>query len=267
MRAINLIPPEERRTRIPAGTGTLSYLIIGLLLIVLAGVTALVLTNNQISDREADVAQLERARAEAQARAESLQSFADFRSMQQARTETVSSLAQSRFDWERVLRELARVLPEDVWLLQLEGTVSPGVALDSGADVGMRDDVTGPALELVGCTVSQEAVGRFVAALGDIDGVTRVAVAKSELPALNQSDAGEAGSDSEDDCRTRDFITQFEIVAAFDQVPVPASAPPPAAPDAPTGGDDATDGSTASQDSVNQGVTEGQDAANLAPGS
>ena len=47
--------------------------------------------------------------------------------------QTVSSLAQSRFDWERVLRELSLVIPEDVWLVKVTGTVSPAVDLDAGS--------------------------------------------------------------------------------------------------------------------------------------
>ncbi|HYU61488.1 MAG TPA: hypothetical protein VEK39_12075 [Solirubrobacterales bacterium] len=271
MRAVNLIPPEERRGRVPTGTSAVSYLVVGVLLAILAGVTALVLTNNQISNSQADVAQLERERTEAQARAASLQSFADFRSMQEERTTTVASLAQSRFDWERVLRELALVLPSDVWLIGLEGTVSPDVELEGGADVAIRDEVPGPALELVGCTVDQEGVGRLAAALGDIDGVTRVSVAHSSRPELEESDTGGSDQGSEEDCRTHDFITQFEIVAAFDEVPAPAGAAPgtttPATPTAPTStGDDVTEGSTASQDAAQQGVQEGQEAADLAPG-
>jgi Tfp pilus assembly protein PilN len=248
MRAINLIPPEDRRgTRAPARAGLLSYFVIGGLLLVLAGITSLVLTSSAISDKEAEVASLEQSRDEAQARADSLQAFADFGAMQEERTATVTTLAQSRFDWERVMRELALVLPDDVWLTSLTGTVSPAVQLDSAAGLSIRQEVAGPALELIGCTVSQEAVGRFVATLRDIDGVTRVTVARSSLPDQEQAEApaAEASGDSagaqvQDDCRTQDFIAQFEIVAAFDEVPVPASEPvdpgapvDPAAPAAP----------------------------------
>jgi hypothetical protein len=157
--------------------------------------------------------------------------------MQEERTATVTSLAQSRFDWERVLRELSLVLPDDVWLTELEGSASPDVELEDTVDITTRTSIDGPALELIGCTTSQEAVGAFAATLGEIDGVTRVSVAQSARP--EQSTGGGSGtgdSQATEDCRTRDFITRFEIVAAFDAAPAPVGADPAApAPPAPAG--------------------------------
>jgi Tfp pilus assembly protein PilN len=273
MRAVNLIPPEHQRGRSAARTGPLSFVLIGVLVAMLAGVTLMVMTSKQISDRKAEVTQLEQQRDAAQARVDALRPFAEFASMQELRTATVTSLAQSRFDWERVMRELTLVLPDDVWLVQLEGTVSSDVQLDSGADISIRGSVPGPALELVGCTVSQEAVGRLVAALQDIDGVTRVAVFKAERPEPSPVNSGEStsaptgatGSESDDDCRTRDFITRFEIVVAFDAVPAPEVATPPPVP--PTTDDGApTPEQAAAQESVHEGVEEGQEAASAVPG-
>lgn len=239
MRPVNLIPEEDRGGRVHARAGTLSYVVLGALVAILVGVTALVLTGNQISDSEAELASLEQERNAAETEAESLSAFADFRSVQEQRTATVTSLAQSRFDWERVLRELALILPEDVWLVELEGTVAPTVSLQEGADISIRESVPGPALEIIGCTVSQDAVGAFVATLRDIDGVTRVSVAKSERPEISASSADEGSSEmgGDDECRTRDFIARFEVVAAFDAVPVPASAPAAPAPTAPSSGE------------------------------
>jgi Tfp pilus assembly protein PilN len=269
VRAINLIPAEERRGRPAARAGALSYLVVGVLIAALAGVTALVMTNQQVSDREAEVAQLEQRRAAAQAQADSLRAFAEFRSMQEARTATVTSLAQSRFDWERILRELSMVLPADVWLVELTGTVSPAVQVDGGADISSRASVEAPALELVGCTVSQDAVGRLVAALRDIDGVTRAGVARSERPELEADAAGAGPGDSGDDCRTEDFITRFEIVVAFDAVPAPEAAaallPEPGAPAAGESAEVSPE-SQAAQGAAQEGVKEGQEAANLVPG-
>jgi Tfp pilus assembly protein PilN len=269
MRAVNLIPPEERRVR-AARTGPLPYLIVVALVAVLGAVTVLVVTNNRISDRKAKVAQLEQERDVAQANMEALRPFAEFASMKELRTATVTSLAQSRFDWERVMRELALVLPDDTWLVQLEATVSPEVQLAEGVGLSLRDSVPGPALELVGCTVSQEAVGRLVSALRDIDGVTRVAVLRSERPeqSTSQASAGASGGAVEGDCRTRDFITRFEIVAAFDEVPAPAVAMPPPLPDGSeaSGEQTETPEQDSAQESAQQGIQEGQETAAFAGG-
>ena len=63
MRPVNLIPPESRRgRRAPLRSGPLPYIAIGALVAVLVGVTALVLTGNQISESKADVTRLEARR-------------------------------------------------------------------------------------------------------------------------------------------------------------------------------------------------------------
>ena len=122
----------------------------------------------------------------------------------------MSSLAQSRFDWERVLRELSLIIPEDIWLLKMTGTVNPAVSLEGGAEVKIRDSIEGPALEIVGCGPDQDAVAGFVAALEDIDGVTRVGVDSSSRSdqSLVRAGAGcESGGATEaaEDCRYEDF--------------------------------------------------------------
>jgi Tfp pilus assembly protein PilN len=235
MRPVNLIPTDERRgENAPMRTGPVAYVVVGALVAVLAGVTALVLTSNQIADREAEVAQLEREDAAAAARAQRLAAFTQFQSLQAQRVATVTSLADSRFDWERVMRELSLVLPSNVWLVSLNATASPGATAEgssssgssgssSGAS-GLRAAAPGPALEISGCAAGQEAVAGFVTALKDIDGVTRVGVQSSQLSdkSAGASTGGDAGS-SGDDCRTRDFIAKFEIVAAFDAAPVPVT--------------------------------------------
>src|SRR5688572_25674704 len=139
MRPINLIPQDDQGGRGPARAGSLSYVVLGALVAILLAVTVMVLINNRISDAKAEVAALEQQRDAAQARADSLAAFAEFSAMKEERTATVMTLAQSRFDWERVLRELALILPEDVWLVELEGTVSPEVTLSDAVDVTNRD--------------------------------------------------------------------------------------------------------------------------------
>jgi Tfp pilus assembly protein PilN len=233
VRPVNLIPPDARRgDRAAIRAGSASYVVIAGLGIALLAAIALTFTSKQVSDRKQQVANLQQEEQQATAHAQSLKSFTDFRAVQESRAATVTSLAQSRFDWQRVLNELARVLPTDVWLTQLAGTVSPGVSVDGGVDVAMRAEASGPALSMVGCASSQDAVAGFVSDLEDIDGVTRVGVQSSErndeaagtgASGATATTSGSASGGSQD-CRTRDFITQFEVVAAFDAVPAPATA-------------------------------------------
>lgn len=207
-------------------TGGLPYVIVSALVLLLIGVTGLVLTNNQISEKEDQAATLKREDAEERARAERLAAYTQFLNLQEQRVATVTSLADSRFDWERVMRELSLVLPQDVWLVEMTASASPEAGISGGGASGLRSSSPGPALELSGCATGQDAVAGFVTALKDIDGVTRVGVRLSEL-AGSDSESGSSsggGGGSENDCQTRQFIAKFEVVLVFDAAPVPLSA-------------------------------------------
>jgi Tfp pilus assembly protein PilN len=234
MRPVNLIPPEDRRgEQAPLRTGPLPYILLGALVAVLIGVSAMVLVSNQISESKSEVATLESEDAAAAAKAQQLASYTQFRDMSEQRVATVQSLADSRFDWERVMRELALVLPSNVWLTSLTATASPNVNMGgagSGASgASLRAQVPGPALELNGCASGQEAVAGFVTALKDIDGVTRVGVESSELGEEENEEVEGASTEvgantgsSGDECRTHNFIAKFTLVVAFDAAPVPS---------------------------------------------
>jgi Tfp pilus assembly protein PilN len=228
MRPVNLIPSEERRdgTR-PLRSGPLAYIVVGALALAVIGVSLLVVTDNQISERKTEITRLKSETAAVEAKAQELASYTQFHEVTQSRVATVTSLADSRFDWERVMRELALILPENIWLTNLTGTVNPAVAPEAAASVSLRAGVAGPALEIVGCGRSQEAVAGFIQALKDIDGVTRVGVQASSLGNGSSSSGGNGASAT---CQTQNFIAQFQVVAAFDAAPVSpvagAEAPP-----------------------------------------
>lgn len=268
MRPVNLIPPEERtrgRAGAPTRTGPLVYVVVGALVAVLVAVTAVVLTGNQISDRRAEVASLKQEEEAARARAQALGAFASFAALSEARVQTVSSLARSRFDWERVLQELATVIPGDVWLVKLTGTVSADVAVEDGAEIALRDDVQGPALEIAGCGADQEAVAGFLAALRDIDGVTRVTAANSTRS--TEASGGASGESSGDGCGGRS--ASFEIVAAFDAVEVDPSTQllvPPAEEAAPTAAATGTGQAGQQQEAGEQGTASVSETTGRTPG-
>lgn len=241
MRPVNLIPPEERRgDQAPLRTGPLAYIVLGALVLALAGIVTMVLTDNQIAERKNDVTRLESEDTATIARAARLAAYTEFRNLSRQRVATVQELANSRFDWERVMRELALILPSDAWLVSLNATAAPGAGIEGGESGAgsLRAGALGPALELNGCAAGQAAVASFVTVLKDIDGVTRVGVQSSELPDDNGgagvSPGGDASSgNAGDDCRTRNFIAKFQIVVAFDAAPLPMSSEAEAAPATP----------------------------------
>ena len=203
MRPINLIPEEERRSvGGTSRTGPLAYVIVGALGLLLIGVVMLVLANNDIADREAEVTTLEAERALAVAEAEELAPYASFQQVSEERTSTVTSLADSRFDWVRVIRQLSLVLPSGVYLSSLTGSAGGG-----------EGGVSGPSLTLSGCAPGQEGVAVFVAALKEIDGVTRVGLTDSSLAGGEGGEAAAGGV-----CAVGNKAI-FNIVVAFDAAP------------------------------------------------
>ena len=281
MRPVNLIPPEERRgSSAPSRTGILSYLVIGVLAVVLVAVSALVLLGNTVDDKQTEVDGLEAQAMETEARAEGLASYVSFQQTRENRAMTIDSLARSRFDWERVIRELSLVIPKQVWLSNLTGTVSPAVQVDDAAAISLRTSVPGPALELVGCARSQPAIAKLIAALHDIDGVTRVTAANGIKE--GQAAGSTESTQSSDSASAVDVggscppsAPGFQVVAAFDAVPaVGAEVPsvPPAdgtattaSTSTPTDSSAATTAPTAEQ-AVRDANDKATKAANLVPG-
>lgn len=224
MRPVNLIPSElQRGAHRPMRTGPIPYVVLGALTALLIGVALLVLAGNQITERKDELSQVKREDAVAQQEASRLAAYVQFQTLHEQRVATITSLADSRFDWERVMRELSLVLPHTVWLTNLNASASPLTETSGEGGGVLRGSIPGPALELDGCATGQEAVAGFVTALKDIDGVTRVGVESSELPATEEG-AGSAGGGAGEgggECRTRNFIAKFQVVVAFDAAPVP----------------------------------------------
>jgi Tfp pilus assembly protein PilN len=265
VRPVNLIPPEARGERAPTRRGPLAYVVVGAMAVALIAVYLLVSTSNKIDERKAEIAALEQREQVASAQYEALRPYVEFATLAETRVSTVSQLATSRFDWDRVLNELALVIPGDIWLTGLTGTVSPDVQVEGGEKIATRTGIAGPALEIIGCGVSQDAVAGFVAALEDIDGVTRVGLEDSALPESGESDGGGGGKSGGDDCRTREFIAQFHLVIAFDEAPTIA-ADSASAPALPTAAATTPAPTTEAQQSVQETSENVDDAANIIPG-
>src|SRR5207244_10562375 len=99
MRAVNLIPADQRGTVSAAGrSGGGAYAVLGVLgglaiLAVLYGVA-----HRQVSSRQAKAASLSARAQQAEAQVTELAPYTSFIAMRQARAEAVSTLVDTRFD-------------------------------------------------------------------------------------------------------------------------------------------------------------------------
>ena len=202
MRPINLIPREDRRhDGGPARTGPVAYILVGSLAVLLIGVVMLVLTSNTITDREGEIESLESQKVTVSAETARLTPYVSFQQVAQQRIEAVTTLADSRFDWERVIRQLAYIVPPGVLFKNLTASVAGGEG---------TLPVAGPSMTISGCAPGQDTVAGFVASLKLIDGVTRVGLQHSGNPPEEEGSA--AGCPA----------FEFQLTVAFDEAPVPA---------------------------------------------
>jgi Tfp pilus assembly protein PilN len=226
MRAVNLIPPDLRRASGTAGaTGPAAYVLLAVLGVAVVLVAAWGLAARTVAQGEADLVKVGAEANAAEVRAGQLKPYAQFSAMRAKRVETVTSLSRSRFNWPFALREVSRVLPDDVWLSLVVGTVAPGIQLEDaggGATTPLRNALAAPAIEVVGCTTNQEQVARFLARLRSIQGVTRVTLATTEKVDVDAKSAGSGGGagasgGNATDCRQGNSkIPKFELVIFFE---------------------------------------------------
>jgi Tfp pilus assembly protein PilN len=230
MKAINLLPPDQRAAakrgsskakrggtvaEAPAGIG--AYVVLGALAACVVALAAYVLTTNTVKDRQAQLDAITAQAAATTQRVARLKPYADFQAMAETRIQTVKDLASSRFDWEQAMRDVSRAIPADVTLSALTGSVS--TASSGGSSV--RTAIAAPALELKGCTRGQKEVAVLLSRLRNVDGVTRVSLAKSLKPAAEA--AGAASSPTTATGCGKGRPPAFEIVAFFEGSEVPAS--------------------------------------------
>lgn len=231
MRAVNLIPPDLRRqTGTPGASGNGVYALLGVLGVAVVLVAAWAMASRSVAQGESDLNRVQAETQAAEARAGQLKPYAAFHETRVKRVETVTSLSRSRFNWPFAIREVSRVLPKEVWLTEVIGTVAPGLTLEGATATGktsqLRNALSSPAIEMIGCTTDHQAVARYLARLRSIQGVTRVTLVESEKldgesekanANAGKSGSGESEEGTNDDCRRSNItVPRFALIIFFE---------------------------------------------------
>jgi Tfp pilus assembly protein PilN len=179
MRAVDLLPKESfaggRRGVPPVPV------LVGCVGVVLAtAVLALMFLS-----ASSNVSQQRRALDEAQAAYSALppkptasKLDSDLSKQRQTRVTALASALGQRVAWDRLLREVSQVVPNDVWLVSLNGlapTSAPVALLTPGA--------LPTGFTIVGCTYSLDSVARFLARLDVVPDLSAMTLATSSTAA------------------------------------------------------------------------------------
>jgi len=213
VRAVNLIPADASRgdrARVTLGDGLAAYVVLAVLALLVAMTGAWAMTKGRLSETRAEVARVAAEAGAAEAKATALKPYIEFAALRTARIETVGGLLDARIDWSRHLRDLGRVIPQDVSVTSLVGTASATSKVEGGGSgQSMRGTAAGPAIDLVGCARTQAQVADLLIDLRAIDGV--------ELVSLASSEKSDATALNETECRASDQMPQFSLTIAYRQ--------------------------------------------------
>ena len=190
MKPVNLVPQDQRRRVASEGDGKSAPIALGILAALLALVVVYVLTSNTVTERKSDAKAASAEADQLEARAGQQTSYTDFAQIAMTRTQSVAGVAAKRFDWERFMRELSRVMPDGSWLQSADASVT-GDPTSGGSTTPPPTETTtavAPAANLVGCTPDQDDVARMMVRLRQLYRVDEVELNESTIGA-NEEEA------------------------------------------------------------------------------
>jgi Tfp pilus assembly protein PilN len=191
MRAINLLPKYEKRRVGPSIPTPVAITVLAGLTLVTALLGLLfVSAHGTVKSRGLELAQKQAELAAIPVPAQSqVQQQDALVADKTARVTALNAALSRRIAWDRVLREFALVLPDDVWLLNMSAQ-APTSAAASASDSSSTSSGSAPALggqlgfNIEGYTYSHDAVARLLTRLSVIPDLEQVQLVTSERTKL-----------------------------------------------------------------------------------
>jgi len=192
MRAVNLLPRQQvqqtRERRNPA----VLVAAIGGAAVLLALVGGFLLASRSVDRQQQalSTARAELAATPAHHLSPSTQAFRQaVLTQREQRSLALASAIGKRVAWDRILRRFALVLPNDVWLTSLTGSVPLDSTTGTTAPTASTPLPAAPtALSIEGYTYSQASVARLLARLEVLPDLKNVQLTNSEVSQLGGQD-------------------------------------------------------------------------------
>ena len=183
MKRMNLLPPELRPRE--GGRRGTAYAVVGALFASVVAMLVYGIVIGGVRSDETELASLKDETSQAQARADALSPYGEFANMKDQRERSIRTVADTRFNYERLTRELARILPSGVWVGHVEVAPAPPEedVVEAGADSVEGSPTPPPAMTVSGCAPSQDVVADTLDRLRALTGATNVALGSSSRAA------------------------------------------------------------------------------------
>jgi Tfp pilus assembly protein PilN len=177
MRAVNLLPRDEPTKSFEATRGVVFGGVGGAALVTALLVAMTMNAGGAVDAKQAEVDALRSEIAAIPAPTVTDTSTDDALATEKgARVGALSAALAGRVAWDRVLRQVSLVLPEDVWLTNLSAA-APDASQAAAAGTGFT---------LTGATYSQNGVARFLSRLAVIPDLANVRLQSSQSQLLNE---------------------------------------------------------------------------------
>jgi Tfp pilus assembly protein PilN len=175
MRAVNLLPLDARVGRRRPPMAAVGLAGIGVL-VVSALVVGFVSASGTADEREQELTALEQELTQTRRAAKPKPAQANLTAEREQRFTALSDAMTKRLAWDRLLREVSLVLPNDVWLSTL------AAAGASTTDAPTPTPPTGAqTITFNGFTYSQESVARLLKRLALVPDLSNVKLQKSSV--------------------------------------------------------------------------------------
>jgi Tfp pilus assembly protein PilN len=228
MNAVNLLPEKHRPRKPSGGKSNSAYVVLGVMGVVLIGVLGYVLTLNSINSSKTQITEATVEAARLNEQANSLGPYGDFAKIKAERVQSVKQLASQRFDYERLVRELAHVLPSDVWLVNASATNTASGATPAGGAspaAAALASAGGPTLTIQGCAKDQSQVAVTLVRLRELQGASDVSLDHStqgedKVSGATAAPASPAGGGGDDACGDTDGKPNYSFTANVSFAPL-----------------------------------------------
>jgi Tfp pilus assembly protein PilN len=187
MTQVNLLPAEvKQRQRTRRATG---LIISGAVAVVALLFLLFVMQSARLGKAQDELAAQQQVNTGLQGQISDLQQYADLKAQVSAKQDVVAEALQNEVLWSGALRDLSMVIPGNMWLMSMNGTVTATTgSVPAPGTVATPDSGLIGNIQFTGSSLSQPTLAEWLKRLSKVDGWAN--------PWMTQSTKGTTGNET-----------------------------------------------------------------------